>query len=55
MSKGNQQKPDDPEEYARFVKLAEEIQDEGAEDRFEDAVGKILTKRQKRPEKETDE
>jgi hypothetical protein len=49
MSKENQQKPDDPEEYARFVKLAEEIQDEDAEAKFENALGKIL-KKKKEPE-----
>jgi len=52
MSKGNQQKPDDPEEYARFVKLAEEIQDEGAEDRFEDAVKKLLPAKIKQSQEE---
>ncbi len=54
MSKGNQQKPDDPEEYARFVKLAEEIQDEAAEEKFENAVSKILKKR-KEPEENSKE
>jgi hypothetical protein len=47
MSKGNQQNPDDPEEYARFVKVAEEIQDENAEELFEGALSKILTKNSK--------
>ena len=50
MSKGNQQKPDDPEEYARFVKVAEEIQDEDAEGLFKDAVSKVLAKKRKPPD-----
>lgn len=51
MSKEDQQKPDDPEEYARFVKVAEEIQDEDAENLFENAIKKVLTK-QKEPEED---
>jgi hypothetical protein len=45
MSRKAPQKPDDPEEYARFVKIAEEIQDENAEELFEDAVKKVVKKR----------
>lgn len=53
MSKRNQQKPDDPEEYARFVKVAEEIQDEDAQELFEDAVDMILTKKRKGADQES--
>lgn len=48
MSKKDQQKPDDPEEYARFVKVAEEIQGKDAAELFEDAIKKVLKK--KKPE-----
>ncbi len=53
MSKKEHQKPDDPEEYARFVKKAEEIQAEDAEELFDDAVSKILAKNRKDSEKES--
>ncbi len=43
--------PDDPEQYARFVETAERIQDEKAEERFEEAMKSIakinLLKRKK--------
>ena len=42
-------KPDDPEQFAAFVELAEDIKEEDAGKRFEEAFGKIMrAKPQKR-------
>jgi hypothetical protein len=38
--------PDDPKEYARFKETAERIQDENAEEKFNEAMERILPKRQ---------
>jgi hypothetical protein len=43
--------PDDPEEYARFVETAERIQDENAEERFKEAMKRILSESTKQPDK----
>jgi len=42
-------KPDDPEQYARFVKVAEEHLGEDAEEKLEEAMEKILTKKPEKP------
>ena len=49
---GRKKKPirDDPERYARFVELAERIQADDAEERFEEAMKKIA--KAKRPKTE---
>jgi hypothetical protein len=40
-------KMSDKEQYARFLETAEAVQEEGAEERFKKAVGKILKPKQK--------
>ena len=50
MSKKDHQKPADPEEYERFVKVAEEIQDENAENLFDNAIKKVLAKKKESEE-----
>jgi hypothetical protein len=42
MSKENRPKRDDEEESARFIETAERIQEEGAEERFEEILNRIL-------------
>jgi hypothetical protein len=37
--------PDDPERSARFMEIAEQIQDEKAEERFEEVVKRVLSVR----------
>jgi hypothetical protein len=52
---GRKKKPewDDPEQSARFIELAEQIQAEDAEERFEEAMKRIITaKSSKTAEKE---
>lgn len=49
MTKEDHPKRDDPEESARFIETAERIQEEGAEERFEEAVGIILTRKHPHP------
>jgi len=34
---------DDPEQSARFIEIAERISDEDAEEKFEEAIKRILT------------
>jgi hypothetical protein len=41
--------PDDPEQSARFIELAEQVQAEDAGERFEEAMKKIAQARSKRP------
>jgi len=42
MGEDKKLKYDDPEQSARFIETAERIQDENAEERFEEMVSKIL-------------
>jgi hypothetical protein len=42
MKKEDRPKRDDEEESARFIETAERIQEEGAEERFEEMLGVIL-------------
>jgi hypothetical protein len=46
---GRKKKPkiDNPEQYARFVETAERIQDEDADEKFEEAMKRILRAKQK--------
>jgi hypothetical protein len=41
MGRKKKVEPDDPERSARFIELAERIQDEDAKERFEEAMKKI--------------
>jgi hypothetical protein len=47
---GNKKKfePDDPEQSARFVELAKQIQADDAEERFEEAMRLISTAKRKK-------
>ena len=45
MPRKKQPKPDDPEQYARFVKAAKEHFGEDAEEKFEETMTKILSKK----------
>lgn len=42
MGKKKKPKPDDPEQFARFVEVAEKIKADDADERFEEAFGKII-------------
>lgn len=42
MVKKKKPKPDNPEQFARFVEVAEEIKADDADARFEEAFGKIV-------------
>ena len=54
MGKKKQVDPDDPEQYARFVKVAEEHLEEDAEERFEEAIRKILPPKGPEPDQDSD-
>ena len=41
-------KSDDPEQFARFAELAEQIKAEDADERFEEAFGKIIQAKPKK-------
>lgn len=49
MNKEEHPKPDYEEEFARFVKKAEEIQAEDAAERFDEAVTAVLAKKRPKP------
>jgi hypothetical protein len=42
MGRKKKPKPDDPEQYARFKEVAERIQAEDADEKFEEAMKRIL-------------
>ena len=42
MHKKKTAKPDNPEQFARFVELAEKLKADDAEERFEKAIGAII-------------
>jgi hypothetical protein len=44
-------KPDDPEQSARFIETAKEIQAEDAEERFEKAMKRVLSAKRKESNK----
>ncbi|MGO9571776.1 MAG: hypothetical protein ACLP5H_29980 [Desulfomonilaceae bacterium] len=54
MKRKKKSEPDDPEQYARFVKVAEEHLDEDAEEKLEEALKKILPAKQPKSEQDTD-
>jgi hypothetical protein len=45
-------KPDDPEQFKKFADLAEEIKADDADERFEEAFGKIIRAKPKKRAKE---
>ena len=45
MGRKKRPDPDDKEQYARFIKIAKEIQEEDAEEAFEEAMSKIANKK----------
>jgi hypothetical protein len=47
MGRRKKPEPDDPERSARFIEMAEKIQVEDAEERFEEAMKRILSKQPK--------
>jgi hypothetical protein len=49
MGRKKKLKPDDPEQSARFIETAKEIQAEDAEERFEKAMKQIVISRLKKP------
>jgi hypothetical protein len=50
MGRKKKVEPDDPERSARFIETAERIQAEDAEERFEEAMKRILSKAKEKPE-----
>ena len=44
--------PDDPEQFAKFAEIAEEIKADDADERFEEAFGKIIRAKPKRDRKD---
>jgi hypothetical protein len=48
MGRKKKPEPDDPERSARFIKMAEEIQTEDAEERFDEALKQILSVRREK-------
>jgi hypothetical protein len=53
---GRKRKPavDDPDQYARFVETAKRVQDEGAEERFEETVKRVLAVKRKKFKRPTE-
>ncbi len=49
MRKKKKPIPDDPEQYPRFVEAAEDQFNEDAEEKFEEAIKKILRPKQPEP------
>jgi len=49
---GRKKKPewDDPEQSARFIELAEQVQADDAEERFEEAMKKIVSAKRQQSE-----
>lgn len=47
MGRKKKPKPQDPEQYAAFVEMAEQIQTEDADERFEEAMKRILKAKRK--------
>jgi hypothetical protein len=45
MGRKKKPEPEDKEQYARFIETAERIAEEGADERFEDAMKRILCKK----------
>jgi hypothetical protein len=49
MGRKKKPKPDDPEQYARFVETAERIQAQGTKEWFKEVVKRILSSQRKQP------
>jgi hypothetical protein len=49
MGRKKKPKPQDPEQYAAFVELAERIQTEDADERFKEAIKKIAKAKPRKP------
>ncbi len=47
MGRKKKPRPDDPEQYARFVETAKKIEADDAKERFEEAMKRILSAKQK--------
>ncbi len=45
MTKNNKSKPNDKEQSARFMEIAEQIQSENAQEAFEETMSKVAKKR----------
>jgi hypothetical protein len=54
MARKKQPEPDDKEQYRRFVKAAKEHFGEDAEEKFEEAMKKILRKEETKSGQDTD-
>jgi len=52
MGRKKKPQPDDPERSARFMEVAEEIQAEDAEEKFEEAMKRIAGSRRAKPSEE---
>ena len=48
MGRNKKPKPDDPEQFARFAEVAEKIKADDADEKFEEAFGKIIKARPKK-------
>lgn len=55
VKKGKKVKPDDPEQFARFVEVAEEIKADDADEKFEEAFGRIIQAKPKKRVKEQEQ
>ncbi len=54
-AKKKKREPDDPEQFARFVEVAENIKADDADERFEEAFGRIIQSKPKKRVKEQKE
>lgn len=52
MTKKKKVQPDDPEQFARFVEVAEEIKAEDADERFEESFSRIIKAKPRKRGKE---
>ncbi|MFZ0944025.1 MAG: hypothetical protein WB930_02140 [Syntrophobacteraceae bacterium] len=52
MKKKKKVQPDDPEQFARFAEVAENIKADDADERFEEAFGRIIQAKSKKRVKE---
>ncbi len=55
MGRKKKPPPDDPERSARFMEIAEQIQAEDAEKRFDEAMKRILRQRERSPKTASEE
>ncbi len=52
VKKKKKVQPDDPEQFARFAEVAENIKADDADERFEEAFGRIIQAKSKKRVKE---